>query len=170
MSQVRTKSTVILPPMALDEHFNPKVPGIDYGVLDELLGYAIRRTQIVVYEDFIASLAPWNITPPRYSSLVIIERNPNLKLTELANVLGIARSGAVALIDSLEEFGYVLRVPSPTDKRALGLVLTDKGRADLADITKAVVAHDQRMAQRLDPTEQAQLLNLLGKVGGFVQP
>ncbi len=150
-----------------DGHFNPKIPGIEYGVLDALLGYGVRRTQIVMYEDFIASLAPWNITPPRFSSMVVIDRNPKLKLTELANVLGIARSGAVALIDSLEALGYVLRVPSPTDKRALGLELTDKGRADLAEIIQAVQAHDERMAHRLSPEERAQLLTLLGKVGGF---
>ncbi len=167
MPTTRTKSTDILPPMALDEHFNPKVPGIDYGVLDSLLGYAVRRTQITVYEDFIASLAPWNITPPRFSSLVLIDRNPRLKLIELARVLGIARSGAVALIDSLEEMGYVLRVPSPTDKRALGLELTAKGREHLAAISAAVRASDARMAANLTPQEQAQLMVLLGKVGGF---
>jgi DNA-binding MarR family transcriptional regulator len=153
--------------MALDEHFNPKVPGIDYGVLDSLLGYAVRRTQISVYEDFIASLAPWNITPPRFSSLVIIDRNPNLKLIDLARVLGIARSGAVALIDSLEEMGFVLRVPSPTDRRALGLVLTEQGRGHLAAIVAAVRDSDARMASNLTPQEQAQLMTLLAKVGGF---
>jgi DNA-binding MarR family transcriptional regulator len=155
-----------LPPQEIG-HFNPKLPGIEYGVLDSLLGYAVRRTQIVMYEDFISSLAPWNVTPPRFSALVIIASNPNLKLTELANVLGIARSGAVALIDSLEVLGYVLRVPSLTDKRALGLELTEKGCADLVEIIEAVTAHDERMAHRLTSTEQAQLLSLLAKVGGF---
>lgn len=157
---------VYLPPQE-DGHFNPKVPGVEYGVLDSLLGYAVRRTQIVMYEDFIASLARWHITPPRFSSMVIIDRNPSLKLTELANVLGIARSGAVALVDSLEELGYVRRVPSPTDKRALGLELTDKGRVDLARVIQAVQEHDRRMARHLNPGEQAQLLVLLGKIGGF---
>lgn len=167
MSLKRSGPPEIYLPSQEEGHFNPKVPGIEYGVLDTLLGYGVRRTQIVMYEDFIASLAPWNITPPRFSSMVIIDSNPRLKLTELANVLGIARSGAVALVDSLEALGYVLRVPSPTDKRALGLELTDKGRADLAEIIQAVQAHDARMAHRLSAEERAQLLSLLGKVGGF---
>ena len=66
------------------EPFVPKVPGIDYGILDSLLGYAVRRAQIQLYEDFIPSLAPWGITPPRFSAMVIVSRNPGLKLTQLA--------------------------------------------------------------------------------------
>ncbi len=34
------------------------------------------------------------------SALIIISRNPHLKLTELAQILGIARSGAVLLVDA----------------------------------------------------------------------
>jgi len=154
------------PPMALDAPFNPKVPGIDYGVLDDLLGYAVRRAQIIQYEHFIATLAAWNITPPRFSALVIISRNPLLKLTELANVLGIARSGAVALIDSLEAMDYVRRVPSPTDRRALGLELTERGRQDLPAIIAAVSDSDGEVARHLSADEQRQLIELLGRVSG----
>lgn len=163
------KPEIYLPPVP-EGHFNPKVPGIDYGVLDGLIGYTVRRAQIVQYEHFIESLASWNITPPRFSALVIISRNPSLKLTELANVLGIARSGAVALINSLEELGYVVRVPSPTDRRALGLELTSKGAQDLPAIIQAVVEQDQRVSQCLSPQEQQQLVSLLARVAGFQPP
>ena len=158
-----TQPEVYLPPSE-EGHFNPRVPGVDYGVLDQLLGYSVRRAQIVMYEDFIASLAPWQITPPRFSALVIISRNAGLKLTELANILGIARSGAVALIDSLEGLGHVERRPSPTDRRALGLFMTEQGGQTLAEIIQAVQSHDQRAAGQLTPDEIAQLHHLLGKV------
>ena len=154
----------VYPPPPAEGPFDPRVPGVDYGVLDQLLGYNVRRTQIVMYEDFMASLAPWQITPPRFSALVIIDRNPGLKLTELFNILGIARSGAVALIDSLEGMGYVERRPSPTDKRALGLFMTDKGQADLVGISAAVQAHDQRATACLSADEVTQLNQLLARV------
>lgn len=99
----------------LKDHFEPHVAGVDYGVLDGLIGYALRRAQLTLYEDFVASLAPWNITPPRFSALVIIDKNPDLKLTELARILGVARSGAVTLIDALSALGYVSRHDSPSD-------------------------------------------------------
>jgi DNA-binding MarR family transcriptional regulator len=155
-------------PTALGEHFEPHVPGIDYGVLDDLVGYSLRRAQIVIYEDFVRTLAPWGITPQRFSALTIISRNTRLKLTELSHILGIARSGAVSLVDALAEMGYVDRVPSPSDKRAYGLVLTASGQRDLKAITQAVVAHDRRMVNALSPQDAQHLMRLLRQVAGPV--
>lgn len=160
---------VYLPPLEAGG-FNPKVQGVDYGVLDSLFGYTLRRAQIVIYEHFINALAPWNITPPRFSALVVISRNANLKLTDLANILGIARSGAVALINSLETMGYVQREPCPTDRRALGLALTDKGRADLDAIILAVRQQDREVVADLSAAEQTQVMNALIKVAGMSRP
>lgn len=144
--------------------FNPRVPGIDYGVLDTLVGYGVRRAQLALNDRFIQSLAPWNITPPRFSALVVISRNPGLKLTQLAQVLGIARSGAVMLVDALEDLGYVERLDVPEDRRAFGLALTVKGQQDLAGIIQAVESQDQLAAGALSASEQAQLLRLLQKI------
>jgi DNA-binding MarR family transcriptional regulator len=148
------------------DHFEPHVPGIDYGVLDTLVGYGVRRAQIVIYEDFVATLAPWNITPQRFSALTVISRNGSLKLTQLARILGIARSGAVLLVDALAAMGYVERRPAPGDRRAYGLALTPKGQSDLQVITQAVCEHDQRIAAPLTSDETAQLARLLRRVAG----
>jgi DNA-binding MarR family transcriptional regulator len=148
------------------DHFEPHVPGIDYGVLDSLLGYGVRRAQLLIYEDFVATLAPWSITPQRFSALTVISRNAQLKLTHLARILGIARSGAVLLVDALAAMGYVERVPSPEDRRAYGLVLTPKGAGDLKLITEAVCEHDRRMGARLAPEESLELMRLLRLVAG----
>lgn len=146
-------------------HFEPHVPHVDYGVLDSLIGYAIRRAQIRIYEDFVESLAPWNITPPRFSALQIIARNPELKLTDLAQILGIARSGAVLLVDALESMSLVQRLPSPTDRRAYGLALTDVGRQTLTEVTRTVCEHDARIAAGLSDQEQQMLRAMLEKLG-----
>lgn len=147
-------------------HFDPQVPGIDYGVLDDLVGYSVRRAQLAIYEDFIATLAPWNITPPRFSALVVIARNPGLKLSLLARILGIARSGGVLLVDALQDMGYVERQASEADRRAWRLVLTAAGRRELRAIIAAVAAHDRRMSRMLDAAQTAQLVGLLKRVAG----
>lgn len=146
--------------------FVARVPGIQYGVLDSLIGYAVRRTQIKMYETFILALEPWGITPPRFSAMVIVSLNPGLKLTQLAKIMGIARSGAVILVDALEELGYMQRLPAPEDRRAFSLALTDKGKADLIKITEVVEAQDAQVTQPLSDTEQAELHRLLFKLCG----
>jgi len=150
--------------------FEARVPGIDYGVLDSLVGYALRRAQLYLYEDFIRSLSAWNITPPRFSALVVIAHNPDLKLTELARILNVARSGAVTVVDALSELGYVARHASATDKRAFRLLLTPRGKKALAAITGAVVAHDRRIVSMLNAEEQSQLMALLGRMVGSDSP
>lgn len=152
-------------PAARGEHFDPHVPGVQYGALDGLVGYAIRRAQIVIYEDFLAALAPWDITPQRFSALTLIAANPNLKLTDLARILGIARSGAVQLVNQLQDLGYVERQEAQHDKRAYALAMTAEGGVVLAQITEAVQAHDSRISQQLSAADKQRLIKLLGKLG-----
>lgn len=138
---------------------------MQYGVLDTLVGYAIRRAQISIYEDFLAALAPWDITPQRFSALTLIAANAELKLTDLARILGIARSGAVQLVDQLQAMGYVTRREAAADKRAYSLALTAPGRRAHASITRAVQAHDRRISAQLSDAERRKLIELLGRLG-----
>jgi len=103
-------------------------------------------------------------SPPRFSAMTVIAHNPNLKLTELAKILGVARSGAVLLVDTLEDMGMVERQPAPKDKRAFRLVLTAKGATTLDDITRAVTKHDARVTAHLSTGERQTLLALLNKL------
>jgi DNA-binding MarR family transcriptional regulator len=147
------------------ERLDVPAPGVEYGALDNLVGYAIRRAQMRIYQDFLDSLGPSAITPPRFSAMTIIECNAGMKLTELANAMGIARSGAVEVVNSLEKLGYVSRTDSATDRRAFALVLTDDGRQALQQITVAVKEHDMRISTRLTPREKSELRRLLDMLG-----
>ncbi|OZI42025.1 MarR family transcriptional regulator [Bordetella genomosp. 5] len=152
-------------PAARGEHFEPHVAGLDYGVLDDLVGYAIRRAQITIYEDFLAALTDWDITPQRFSALTLIANNDGMKLTDLARALGIARSGAVQVVDQLQALGMVERRETPADRRAYALAVTASGRRALQQITAAVQSHDQRISARLAPAQRRQLIELLGLLG-----
>ena len=165
MARVPDPSTIVPPPDEVDSPFDPHVSGVDYGALDSLVGYALRRAQILIYQDFLHALAPWQITPPRFSALTLIARNPGMKQSELAQLLGIARSGVVMLTDGLEALGLARRVASSTDRRAYELELTETGREALVDIEAAARAHDARVTAGLSKAEKAALMHLLAKLG-----
>jgi len=141
------------------------IEGVSYGVLSDLLGYSLRRAQIRIYHDFLEVMDPWSITPPRFSAMILIQNNTGMKLTELARAMGIARSGAVEVVNSLERLGYVRRCDSPTDRRAYSLELTAEGEVALAKATVLIREHDARISKRLSAKERAQLTTLLGKLG-----
>ncbi|MFM9872521.1 MAG: MarR family winged helix-turn-helix transcriptional regulator [Fimbriimonadaceae bacterium] len=52
-----------------------------------------------------------------------------LRMSELAETILFSRSGLTRMIDRLEEIGYVVREPSPDDRRGWFAVVTEKGIA-----------------------------------------
>lgn len=143
--------------------FNARIEGINYDVLEELTGYAVRRAQLSIYEDFGATLGVEGVTPQRFSSLVIIGSNPGISQTRLAEVMGIARSGVVSIIDNFEQAGLVERQDSG-DRRSYNLQLTKEGQRRLKKYKNAVREHDDRVTQQLTAEERHQLRALLGKL------
>lgn len=152
-------------PAQRGESTGAQVAGVDYGILENLMGYALRRAQIRIYQDFLDALDNWSITPPRFSAMIIIDKNADMKLTELAAAMGIARSGAVEVVNSLEKLGFVSRTDSTVDKRAHALALSSEGKKALSSITQAIQVHDARISTRLTADEQAELRRLLGLLG-----
>ncbi|MCZ7565872.1 MAG: MarR family transcriptional regulator [Burkholderiales bacterium] len=138
-----------------------RVPGIDYDVLDTLLGYALRRAQIAAFDAFYRATAGHGITPPRFTALVIVGANPGLSQTVLGRVLGIARSGAMLLTDWLVRRKLAERRPHPEDRRSWGLFLTLRGESLLADLKRTVRAHDGQLGGTLTETQRRTLLRLL---------
>ncbi len=138
---------------------------VNYGALNDLVGYSLRRAQIRIYQDFLDVMEPWSITPPRFSAMVLVSQNVDMKLTDLARAMGIARSGAVEVVNSLDKLGYMKRCDSLTDRRAYSLELTAEGAKALKKVTALIQEHDARISARLNSEERAQLRALLDKLG-----
>jgi DNA-binding MarR family transcriptional regulator len=141
-----------------------RVAGLDYDVLDELLGYALRRAQVGMFLAFHAATRGLDITPPRFTALVIVGANPGIGQSSLGLVLGIARSGAMMLTDWMEARGLAERRRRPNDGRAWGVHLSVRGEALLARMKRRVSAEDRKRAACLDARERRELLRLLNKL------
>lgn len=139
----------------------PHVAGVDYDVLDELIGYTLRRAQVAMFLAFHEATRGLEITPPRFTALVIVGANPGLSQTVLGRVLGIARSGAMLLTDWLVRRKLAERRPHPEDRRSWGLFLTLRGESLLADLKRTVRAHDGQLGGTLTETQRRTLLRLL---------
>jgi DNA-binding MarR family transcriptional regulator len=143
-----------------------RVPGLDYGVLDQLLGYALRRAQVGMFLAFHAATRGVDITPPRFTALVIVGANPGIGQSALGKVLGIARSGAMLLTDWMEARGLAERRRRPGDARAWGVRLTPRGEKLVAAMKRRVAAEDRKRAGVLSARERRELLRLLDKLAG----
>lgn len=143
-----------------------KPHGIDYGGLDDILGYLLRRAQLAGFEAFQRATAGHDITPPRYTALTIVGANPGLSQSALGAALGTARSGAMLLTDWLENRGLAERRRRNGDGRAWGLYLTPRGKALHARLRRRVSANDAAFARRLSPRQRETVRALLEKLAG----
>jgi DNA-binding MarR family transcriptional regulator len=141
-----------------------RVPGLDYDVLDELLGFAVRRAQLAMQHSFQEAARGLDTTPARFTALVVVGANPGLSQTVLGKVLGIARSGAMQLTDWLEARGLVERRRAPNDARAWGVHLTARGEKLVARLKLRVAAQETQWTDKLSTRERGELLRLLSKL------
>jgi DNA-binding MarR family transcriptional regulator len=82
----------------------------------------------------------------------------------LADALGIDRTTMVALLDDLENKGYVARQRHPRDRRAFLIHPTDSGRAAKAAAVRILDQQQRRFLAPLTPAERTQLADLLTRL------
>lgn len=143
----------------------PQPGAISYGILPDLIGYRVRIAQVAIFRDFCARVGDAEITPTLFGVLVLVDANPGMMQTQLANAMQLDRSSVVSILDKLEASDVLARVRSPDNRRSNALHLTDKGRQWLAQLLPQVRAHEQRLTSQLDPGELGTLRDLLDRLG-----
>jgi DNA-binding MarR family transcriptional regulator len=133
-------------------------------MLPSLVGYNLRKAQLVVFNDFARTMGSTQITPGQFGVLMLISGNPGLTQSALAQAIGIERSTMVAVIDALESKNLIKRNPSPVDRRSNALLLSDEGVNQIESLKTMVSAHEDRILTKLTRDERVQLIALLGKI------
>jgi DNA-binding MarR family transcriptional regulator len=74
-------------------------------------------------------------------------------VSELHRVFGIKRSTLTSMLDRLEASGWVVREPSPRDRRAILIALTDDGRARAERVQSTIDDLEGRIDLELGPED-----------------
>ena len=131
------------------------------GPLPGLLGYRLRLAQQAVFRDFARSIP--EASPGRAGILFLIDANPGVTQSRLAQAVGLDRSTMVGVLHALEARVLVERRRGE-DRRTNGLWLTRGGRTLVASLKQRIRVHERRVASRLTAQERTQLLALLEKL------
>jgi DNA-binding MarR family transcriptional regulator len=106
----------------------------DPGQLADLVHRLTRRLRRAQAE----RLAPLGLTPAQERAMRMIARSEDpLRMTEIADRLGIVPRSLTTVIDALEEAGLVRREVDPSNRRAILLHLTDRGAAVRDELREA---------------------------------
>jgi DNA-binding MarR family transcriptional regulator len=125
-----------------------------------LLSEAARRGHQLVSDGF----AEEGLRKPHFTVLVALSELGPSSQAELGRRLWIDRKNMVAVIDDLEDAGFVERTPDEQDRRRNAVRLTPAGTKTLARLNARVDAAQDALLASLSATERRELERLLTRV------
>lgn len=99
-----------------------------------------------------------------------ILRDRRLRITALADYLGLEKSTMTGLVDRAEKRGLLARAPSATDGRAVDVFITPQGEALAGPVYRRVVELLTPLLEALPPAGRSQLRANLEQMLGQRQP
>lgn len=137
---------------------------LDLDGLPELLGFQLRLAHVAMYRDFMTALADLDLTQKQCATLQLIYANPGVSQVDLAATLGTDRATMMAMVDRLEQRGFVVRRRSVADRRRQELNLTDAGQEMVVRARHAIAQHERHFTARFTASELKALMNALGRI------
>jgi DNA-binding MarR family transcriptional regulator len=146
--------------------FEPDEPHgeISLGILDNLIGFRIRRIQNHLSRSFNALLNRDEVRPGAFSALALIHANPGLSQKTLAREVGFDKATIVAILDNMERLGWTMRQRSKTDRRRHLLFVTPSGETALNAMTALARENEAAINASLTDAERQTLQALLDKL------
>lgn len=143
----------------------PEPPEIEMGMLSRSLTFHVRKAQLVLQRRGLRSVAGPSVGPAEFGTLVLCEKNPGLAQFQIAAALDIDKASVVAVVDRLEEMGWLLRRRSNHDRRRYGLCLTPEGLRQVHTLRRQAEEAEAFARELFSAEEMGQLLGLLARLG-----
>lgn len=149
---------------ASSDHTKASAETLDQSRLTHLVGYAASRAAISMRRVFARNFEPLDLKVVEFSILMLVAANPQVNQKQLGEALDISAPNMAVTLDRLVERGWVERVRSTKDRRAMHIHLTANG-AELVERAEKISATMEAPALRaLSAAERALLIELLMKV------
>jgi len=133
----------------------------------EMPGHLIRRAHQFSTAIFAEECAGFDLTQVQYAALSAIDVNPDVDATRLSALIAFDRSTIGDVLERLEAKGWILRTPSPTDRRIKLVRLTRDGARLLREVEPAVRRVQERLLAPLAPRDRATMLRLLTQLAAL---
>jgi MarR family transcriptional regulator, transcriptional regulator for hemolysin len=121
----------------------------------------VARLMRTVFDRRVKALG---LTRPQWLALVRLQRRPGASQSELADMMEIEKAPAGKIVDRMEEKGWVVRRPDPTDRRINRIHLTERGARVYALIQPISQSTVVDALADLSPAERERLTALLARV------
>jgi DNA-binding MarR family transcriptional regulator len=139
-------------------------PPIALAESPERIGLRLVMVYLALYADLTPRLSALGLTSPsRLTALRHIAARPGCSQSELADLTGLSRVGAMTMVDQLEKAQIVER-RAGANARTNALYLTERGRAVIEKANEQTAINDELIFGVLTREERRSLLHILEKV------
>lgn len=107
----------------------------------------------------------FGLTQPQFAVIEVLGHLGPLKVGEICSKMLVSGGNMTLVLDNIEKLGYLERIPSKEDRRAINVQLTPRGRELFEEIFKSHAEHITNLMSVLSADEQKQLGDLLKKLG-----
>ena len=132
--------------------------------LDQCLNFVLTKAQQSVHQLFKAELIPHGVTPGQYSVLKCLWKDNGQTVKQLAEHLYLDSSTVTGILDRMEQKGLIKKTADPKDRRALQVLLTQKGQALEEPLSQAILNANKKALQEMNDKEYESLKELLHKL------
>ena len=124
-------------------------------------GHLFRRVHQISSAIFAEECGAYGLTSVQFAALTAIREHPDVDATRLSSLIAFDRSTLGDVLERLEARGWVVRHPSPSDRRVKLLRLSQAGSRILAEVEPAVRRVQQRLLAPLSAQDGAKMVTLL---------
>jgi len=107
----------------------------------------------------------FGLTQPQFAVIETLGHLGPLKVGEICNKMLVSGGNMTLVLDNIEKLGYIERVHSKEDRRAINVQLTKQGQELFDKIFALHAEHVTKLMSVLNPEEQKTLGDLLKKLG-----
>ncbi len=129
--------------------------------LEQCINFALTKAQQAVQQIFKAELAPFGITPGQYAILSCLWDEDGQTPRQLAERLSLDSSSITGILDRVEQKGLINRQPCPRDRRALLVVLTNKGQELERPVNQAIIEANKKVLAQFEDKDSGNLKKYL---------
>jgi DNA-binding MarR family transcriptional regulator len=108
------------------------------------------------------------LTSPQLIVLKEIDLHDSCMVKDIAQSINLSSATVTSILDRLEARNYVIRERSVTDKRKVGLHLTEHGKAAVKVAPRPLQAHFIDRFEKLQEWEQTQLVSTMQRIASMM--
>ena len=127
------------------------------------LGWLLSQASHALALEMTSRLEDIGIYPRGYCVLQTALQESQTQ-TEIAKIAGLDKTTMVVTVDELEKAGFAERVPSPADRRARIIQVTEVGAAKVEEAERIVAALQEEILGQLPEAEREALMSGLARL------